>query len=217
MRRNALPLTVLALSALCACQPASRGGGNAVEDTTIEVERSGGGADSPVYRLRIDGNGIAMFSAPDASGRHPLRHSNGEVMAMHPLDEAQHVALVGLLNSQAFAALAPRYEAGSKNGAVTTITVAGRAGKRRVTQYAVACLRDSKRPGAVPSNAVGPGSGFVPDVFCEAVDLIENASCAGYWSAQTRPPREPSDPRLSPPERCRLPTQGTPGGAPPML
>ena len=217
MRWTASPFALLALSALCACQPPSRGGASAVEDTTVEVERSGGAEDSPVYRLRIDGNGIAMFSAPDSSGRHPLRHSSGDVMAMHQLDEAQHVALVGLVNSSAFAELAPSYEASAKNGATTTITVSTRAGKRRVRQYAVACLRDSQRPGALRSNAIGQDAGYVPDVFCEAVDLIENASCAGYWSAQTRPPSDPADPRLSPPERCRLPTRATGGGAPPML
>ena len=214
MRAISAPLALLTLSLLCACQPASRGGASAVEDTVVEVERNGGGDGSPVYRLRIDGNGIALFGARDFTGRHPLRQSTGEVAAVHQLDEAQHAALVGLLHSQAYAALAPRYEAAVSDGPRTTIAVSTPAGVRRVTRYAVACLRDSREPQALPATAVHAGSRFVPDVFCEAVDLIESASCAGYWSAQTRPPADRDDPRLSPPPRCRLPTQRGAGAAP---
>lgn len=216
MRAIAAPLVLLALSALCACRPASRDGASAVEDTVIEVEREGCLGDCPVYRLRIDGNGIAFFSAHDFTGRHPLRQSTGDVVAVHQLDEAQHVALVGLLHSQAYAALAPRYEAAVSDGPRTTIAVSTPAGVRRVTQYAVACLRDSREPHALRAKTPHAGSRFVPDVFCEAVELIENASCAGYWSAQTRPPADRNDPRLAPPQRCRLPLRGAPG-VPPIL
>lgn len=195
------------LLAVASCKPAMPPLSD-VERTTVEIERVGCLGDCPVYKLRIDSDGVAIFSAPDFTGRHPLRSASGDLVIPQELSAQDRRALFARVNSKAFAELQPEYSASVSDGPTTTITVRTPSGVRRVSQYAVACLRDSKKPGAVPSTSIDKRARFVPDVFCETVDLIETASCAGYWSAETRPPQNPNDPRLSPPPRCRLPSFG---------
>ncbi|MGO1000327.1 DUF6438 domain-containing protein [Lysobacter sp. CA196] len=198
---------VLPLLAVVACTPA-RPPASDIDRTTVEIERSGCLGGCPVYKLRIGSDGVAIFSARDFTGRHPLRNADGDLVIPHEVADKDRRALFERVNSKAFAELLPDYSANVSDGPTTTITVSTPSGVRRVTQYAVACLRDSKKPRALSSTSIDPRARFVPDVFCETVALIETASCAGYWSAQTRPPLDPNDPRLSPPERCRLPSFG---------
>lgn len=204
MRWIVLPLTLLAVAA---CKPA-RPPSSDIDRTTVVIERGGCRDSCPSYKLRIGSDGVAIFSARDFTDRHPLRNADGDLVIPHEIADKDRRALFERVNSKAFAALLPEYSAGASDGPTTTITVATPAGKRRVVQNAVACLRDSKKPGALSSTSIDPQARFVPDVFCETVALIETASCAGYWSAHTRPPLDPNDPRLSPPDRCRLPSFG---------
>jgi len=209
MRWIVLPLLMLAVAA---CKPA-RPPASDIDRTTVEIERSGCLDSCPVYKLRINSDGVAIFSARDFTGRHPLRNAGGDLVIPHEIADKDRRALFQRVNSKAFAELLPDYSSGVSDGPTTTITVNTPSGERRVTQSAVACLRDSKKPGALSSTSIAPQARFVPDVFCETVALIETASCAGYWSAQARPPQDPNDPRLSPPERCRLPSFGAAANA----
>ncbi|ALN80617.1 DUF6438 domain-containing protein [Lysobacter antibioticus] len=204
MRWIVLPSLLLAVAA---CKPA-RPPVSGIDRTTVEIERSGCLDSCPTYKLRINSDGVAIFSARDFTGRHPLRSASGDLAIPYELSAQDRRALFARVNSKAFAELQPEYSAGVSDGPTTTITVSTPSGERRVVQNAVACLRDRKKPGALSSTSIDKRARFVPDVFCETVDLIETASCAGYWSAETRPPQDPNDPRLSPPPRCRLPSFG---------
>ena len=200
MRATLVPL----LLGLCACQPTEPVEPEFRDDTHVVLKRSGCLGPCPAYEVHIGPGGNLVFVGHDFTGKHPSRNEEGDVVRAYGLAYPHRRAMFDLIFSKAYADLEPVYTAGVSDGPVTVITLTDRHGTRSVTQNTAACLRDRNRPGSLP--AISPKwkqARWVPDVFCETVELIETSSCAGYWSAETRPPADPADPRLSPPERCR--------------
>lgn len=194
------------LLALCACGPRERVDPEIADDTRLVLKRSGCLGPCPSYEMHIRAEGTLIFSAYDFTGAHRFRNDEGHLLMTSGLAYPQRRAIFDLIGSKAFADLEPLYSAGVTDGPVTELIVSGRHGTRSIKRDTAACARDRHRPGALPAMATSSKPArWVPDVFCQTIDLIEDASCAGYWSAETRPPRDPADPRLSPPERCRLP------------
>jgi hypothetical protein len=193
------------LLALCACGPREHVDPEIADDTHLVLKRGGCMVECPTYELHIGPGGNAIFSGHDFTGAHPLRNDDGDVVLTYNLAYPHRRALFDLIGSKAFAALEPVYSAGVSDGPVTELIISGRHDTRSIKLDGASCARDRHRPGALQTFATSSKPArWVPDLFCETIDLIEVASCAGYWSAETRPPGDPADPRLSPPERCRL-------------
>lgn len=200
MRATMVPL----LLGLCACQPAEPVEPEFRDDTHVVLKRSGCHGPCAPYEVHIGPGGNLVFVGRDLTGRHPDRNKDGEVLRQYALAYPHRRAMFDLIFSKAYADLEPVYSAGVSDGQLTVLTITDRHGTRSVTQNVAACLRDRKHPGALPAVAApGKPARWVPDVFCETVELIDTASCAAYWSAELRAPGDPADPRLSPPERCR--------------
>lgn len=199
MRAIAIPL----LFGLCACHAAEPLEPEFRDDTHLVLKRSGCQDACPSYEVHIGPGGNAIFVGHDFTGKHPYRNDDGDLVREYALAYPQRRAMFDLIFSQAYAGLDPVYSAGVSGGLRTVLTLTDRNGTRSITRDAAACLRDRDRPGALPAlSPDGKPPRWVPDVFCQTVELIEEASCAGYWSAETRPPSDPNDPRLSPPKRC---------------
>ena len=200
MRATVAPL----LLGLCACQPSEPVEPEFRDDTHVVLKRSGCLGLCAPYEVHIGPGGNAAFVGRDRTGKHPERNEDRELVRAYALAYPHRRAMFDLIFSQAYAELEPVYSAGVSDGRVTTITITDRHGSRSVSRNVAACLRDSKRPGALPAVAsAGKPARWVPDVFCETVELIDTASCAAYWSVELEAPGDPADPRLSPPERCR--------------
>ncbi|KRD39630.1 hypothetical protein ASE35_04665 [Lysobacter sp. Root916] len=200
MRAIAVPL----LLGLCACQPAESVEPEFRDDTHVVLKRSGcPGACTP-YEVHIGPGGNAVFVGRDRNGKHPERNQDGDLVRAYALAYPHRRAMFDLIFSPRYAELEPVYSAGTGDGQTTTITITDRQGTRSVSRNGAACLRDSKQPGALKAiAAAGKPARWVPDVFCETVELIDSASCATYWSAELEAPDDPADPRLSPPWQCR--------------
>lgn len=200
MRAMVVPL----LLGLCACQPAEEVEPEFRDDTYVVLKRSGCLGSCVPYEVHIGPGGNVGFVGRDRTGRHPERNEEGDVVRVYALAYPHRRAMFDLIFSQAFAELEPVYTAGVTDGQTTTITITDRHGSRSVSRNVAACLRDRKQPGALPAiAAAGKPARWVPDVFCEAVELIDSASCATYWSVELDGTSDPADPRLSPPWQCR--------------
>ncbi|MEG3788689.1 hypothetical protein V1318_01000 [Lysobacter sp. CCNWLW3] len=200
MRATVVPL----LLSLCACQPSEPVEPEFRDDTHVVFKRSGCPGSCAPYEVHIGPGGNVVFVGRDRTGQHPERNQDGDLVRAYALAYPHRRAMFDLIFSQRYAELEPVYSAGGTDGQTTTIAITDRQGTRSVSNNGVACLRDSKQPGALPAvAAAGKPARWVPDVFCEAVELIDSASCATYWSAELEAPGNPADPRLSPPWQCR--------------
>lgn len=208
MRAMVVPL----LLGLCACQPAEEVEPEFRDDTHVVLKRSGCLGLCVPYEVHIGPGGNVAFVGRDRTGKHSERNEEGDVVRAYGLAYPHRRAMFDLIFSQAFTELEPAYTAGVTDGQITTLTITDRHGSRTVSRNVAACLRDSEKPGALPAVAVpGKPERWVPDVFCETVELIDTASCAAYWSNELLPIGDPMDPRSSVPERCRMADAAAPG------
>lgn len=208
MREIAIPL-LLALSACHAAEPLEP---EFRDDTHLVLTRSGCQDSCPSYEVHIGPGGNVAFVGRDRTGKHSERNEEGDVVRAYCLAYPHRRAMFDLIFSQAFSQLESVYSAGVTDGQTTTITITDRHGSRSVSRNVAACLRDSEEPGALPAVATpGKPARWVPDVFCETVELIDTASCAAYWSNELLPIGDPMDPRSSVPERCRTADAAAPG------
>jgi hypothetical protein len=150
----------------------------------------------PVYEVTVERSGRVTYQTSHYAGSAAPGDDRKEEVRHTRMPAAALAALIGAVESEAYARLRPDYSAEVTDMPATILEASGAGDTRRTLVYAVPCRSE---PGGTPWDYDEP----VPDVFCSVTGLIDIASCARYWSADSSPwPPAGSSKPVSWPPRC---------------
>ncbi|MBL8262168.1 MAG: hypothetical protein JNM58_07080 [Xanthomonadaceae bacterium] len=171
----------------------------------ISFERTGCYGTCPVYVLRVDAEGhshliLTGFDESDEGDENEFRPV--EVHYQWKLPAIQHARILETFEKRGFRRLKRNYWFGVTDHETRIISLSTPHGRWSTTVYAVPCERDAGKWNSKPRAKSGMQRP-VPDVFCDAADLLHTAACDTLAHGASVPGRsQPERIRLFHPPRC---------------